>query len=375
LNILVLGGWYGSTNLGDDAILLGIKKLFSVLLPDAKITALSIDPQYTRSTCQIESIKLQSPREILKDPRKLNWVSGYNPIIISGGTPFYDFDHLNRLFTIGLPICNRKKIYCLGIGVKKIVSTEGKFLTRVLMSGVNRISVRDNLSKHLLEKILCKNTTLTGDLALILNPPENKSIRKTLEKSNLAEKKPFIVIAPRIFSNNNIHFYHDLVSLAFINELRHALSETADKVIDSGVKIVFLPMQSSINNDHIEIMEITSRMKNKNFTILEPRNVNEVIAVLSSSSLVIGLRLHSLILGALCSVPIISVPYDDKIWGFMEMINNLGNLVKPNQIKIKTFEILENKISNDPIIKDSILRIKKNIFSEGKKIVESMKYN
>ena len=96
MKILIFGGWFGSKNLGDDAILIGIRKMFENLFPESKIIAQSIDPNYTSLTCGVEAINLYSPLEIFKNPQKFKFYSDFDLIIISGGTPFYDYDHLNR---------------------------------------------------------------------------------------------------------------------------------------------------------------------------------------------------------------------------------------------------------------------------------------
>ena len=53
------------------------------------------------------------------------------------------------------------------------------------------------------------------------------------------------------------------------------------------------------------------------------------MAVLGKMRLVIGLRLHSLIFAARQGVPIVSIDYDPKIRGFMELAEVGGYLCNP----------------------------------------------
>lgn len=55
----------------------------------------------------------------------------------------------------------------------------------------------------------------------------------------------------------------------------------------------------------------------------------EAMAVLGHMRLVVGLRLHSLVLAAAQGVPIVSVDYDAKIRGFMDLAGVEGLLCQP----------------------------------------------
>jgi polysaccharide pyruvyl transferase WcaK-like protein len=50
---------------------------------------------------------------------------------------------------------------------------------------------------------------------------------------------------------------------------------------------------------------------------------------MASADIVIGLRLHSLVLAAAAGTPVASVDYDPKIGGFMEMAGAEGHLCRP----------------------------------------------
>ena len=48
MRFVVFGGWFGSGNLGDDAILIGLRRILTGIYPDAEVVALSTDPEYTK---------------------------------------------------------------------------------------------------------------------------------------------------------------------------------------------------------------------------------------------------------------------------------------------------------------------------------------
>ncbi|MCK5671121.1 polysaccharide pyruvyl transferase family protein, partial [Candidatus Bathyarchaeota archaeon] len=134
MEVLVYGGWFGSGNLGDEAILIGVRKILEEHLPETRLTALSINPQYTEATCGVEAVKLESPRTVIKNRKTyFDLFREADACIVTGGTPFYDYGHLSRIIHMGLPSINEKKLICFGVGSKPITSLKGREITRRLL--------------------------------------------------------------------------------------------------------------------------------------------------------------------------------------------------------------------------------------------------
>ena len=49
MRLVVFGGWFGSMNLGDDAILIGLRNVLGRAMPGVELVALSTDPGYAAS--------------------------------------------------------------------------------------------------------------------------------------------------------------------------------------------------------------------------------------------------------------------------------------------------------------------------------------
>ena len=65
MRLLVYGGWYGSGNIGDDAILIGLRNLMEKVLPDVDLVALSSNPGQTERVCGVQAELLHSPRDLI----------------------------------------------------------------------------------------------------------------------------------------------------------------------------------------------------------------------------------------------------------------------------------------------------------------------
>lgn len=321
--ILVYGGWFGSGNTGDDAILIGLRELLTETLPDAEIIALSTDPQQTRRVCGVDAHPLRSPRQLLAPPwREIRQYTRLfreaDACILSGGTPIYDHDHLSRAIHCGLPLALRRKLICFGIGVKPISSRRGRSAVKALLGRTASISTRDPDSKLCLRAIGIEGEIqVTGDSALLLR--ERRPPPQALARINSEEERLRVAVCPRALSPEHKHHYHAPLSETEIRGIRRTLAEAADRLSQAGHLILFIPLHKNHGEDDtVEISRIKSRMREPSVVIDERLSPEGVAGLLGEMEAVIGMRLHSLILAAARGVPVVSVDYDPKIQGFME---------------------------------------------------------
>ncbi|MCX6648168.1 MAG: polysaccharide pyruvyl transferase family protein [Candidatus Bathyarchaeota archaeon] len=369
MRLLALGGWYGSGNVGDDAILIGVTDLFAEVAPGTEIVALSTDTAQTRATCGVESLPLTSPREYLtrgSDYRET--FRGADAVLVTGGTPFYDWDHVSRFIHMGLARRGMPMV-CFGVGSKRIESIHGRLLTRWLLSGAQKVSARDEASRTRLSGLSGRDVALTGDSALWMEPAPNGEVKGA---PGIVDDE-VVVIAPRALSLLNQSHYHDPVSTALIVSIRVSLTRLADELLDAGYRVVFLPMHCSVgDDDRREIEMITGGMRGKPIQVSEPLAPRETAAFLGSASLVVGLRLHSLILAARQGVPVVSVGYDEKIRGFMEYSGVPECVVEPGGLSGRVFELLENDQGVGKILSGSCAMMRSRIRGEAVAVAETL---
>lgn len=314
MNILVYGGWFGSGNLGDEAILQGVKQIIQRKLPEANLTALSINPEYTYEQTGVRGEKIESPRTLLKNrDRYLKLFKRADAHLLTGGTPFYDYGHLSRIVHLGLPALSTRKVYCFGVGSKPITTLKGRQITRMLLKNTAIISTRDSISKQILQPLsgkLAKPITVTGDSALILDPVKSQ------------KEQGHILFCTRRLTENHKILFHQEVDRATINRVRHMQAIAADRLIRDGYRISFMPFHCNApDDDREEIRIIRNLMRSEADLLPRPEGISEALEIMGASTLVVGLRLHSLILASLQGIPFITVDYDIKISGFMDRMN------------------------------------------------------
>jgi len=380
LRMLVFGGWFGSGNVGDDAILIGLRNVFHEAAPDVELVALSTDPMYTKRVCGVESVRLRGPRSTLGGGLK-EYLPAFREVdgcLISGGTPFYDYGHLSRGIHVGLPIILDKKIFCFGVGAKPITSPLGVRFMRLLLGRTSLVSARDDPSRRILQGFTTSPVALTGDSALLMQPAREEAARRLLERAGVEVEEPAVAVCPRLLSTDYRSHYHDEVEASTIDLIRESIAYAADRLLQDGYQVVFLPMHvAAPDDDRAEIRDILKRISSRGARVVadwvHPR---EMMAALGLMRLVIGLRLHSLVLTASRGVPIASIGYDAKIDGFMELVGTVGYLANPTD-RLDLYLRARRALDDSKVVGADLLRscgeISGRIRAEAHRVVDELK--
>jgi polysaccharide pyruvyl transferase WcaK-like protein len=375
--VLVFGGWFGSGNIGDDAILIGLRNLLSEAIPGVEIAALSTDVDHTKRVCGVEAFQLRSPRELLAPHRMSDYhrvFSWADVCVLSGGTPIYDYDHISRIVHCGLPGLLGRNLVCFGIGTKPVHSRAGKNIVRHLLGRAIAVSVRDRMSKTELIAIgVNEEIRVTGDSSLFITPriPDEDTLREL----GLVCEGSHVAICPRALSEDHEGHYHAPLSIDVITRIRRSLAEVADHLSNLGYRVVFIPMHDApFDDDTAEIAIIRGMMRNPSLavnTIISPEMLR---GLLSWMDLVVGLRLHSLILSASMGVPVVGLNYDPKIVGFMEyagMENYVSDATETGKMLVRRID--EGLNSSETLkrrLLDSCENMRKRVMDEARYIAE-----
>ncbi|HBT71457.1 MAG TPA: polysaccharide pyruvyl transferase CsaB, partial [Lysinibacillus sp.] len=104
-------------------------------------------------------------------------------------------------------------------------------------------------------------------------------------------------------------------AIAYKEKIAHSL----DELVRQGEQIVFLPMHGE--HDLKTSQEVAALMKEKSLIAPADLSIEEKIAVIGQSQLLIGMRLHSLIFSAIYATPFIAISYDPKIDAFADIVS------------------------------------------------------
>ena len=310
---IVISGYYGSKNAGDEAMLSAMLQIFSELDAKLNITVISSDPAYTKQRHGVNAVNWLSPIAILKVLKSADLlISGGGSLlqnVTSGRSLYYYMGVLFLAKLVNTPIM----LYAQGIG-----PIYGGFARRLMRWFGNRCSLitvrdKDSLTELATLKITRPPIKVTADPVLAINAVDKKAGQDILKAARISPKRPIIGISVREWRGWE-HY-------------KKVLAQTADEAAEKlRAQIVFMPMQYP--EDVKAARLIAAKMKNSAFILNEDYTTSELMSLVGSMDLMIGIRLHALIFAGVMGTPVIGISYDPKIDRFLKSIDEdaAGNL-------------------------------------------------
>ncbi|MCU0641640.1 MAG: polysaccharide pyruvyl transferase CsaB [Candidatus Margulisbacteria bacterium] len=307
---VLLSGYYGYNNVGDEAVLESIVIGLRRRVPDVEIAVLSAAPQLTAAYYNVAGVPRGKLRAVW---RALRW----SDIVISGGgTLFQDVTSARSLWyylgIVWLAKLFGKKVMVLGQGYGPLNWPFNRFLARWVLNRVDLITVRDTDAETGLRGLGVNRPPLavTGDPTALLPLPDRAEGRRLLALEGIPLDRPLAGIALRSRRNRT------LLSEQSASDLAAALDRL---VRDKGVRPVFLLFQCP--EDLRQARRISELMQERSEVVFRLCRPAEMLTIVAGLDLLVGMRLHSLIFAALAAVPLIGLTYDPKVRSFLATIN------------------------------------------------------
>ena len=306
---IVISGYYGSGNAGDEAMLDAILEALTNLNPNIEVTVISINPQDTKRSHKVDAISHLDIFAIVKT------IFNANLLISGGGSLLQNVTSRRSLYyylgIITLALLFRCPVMLYAQGIGPIYGSFAGRLTAFILNHVDLITVRDqgsieelNQLKVTLPKIFC-----TADPVLALKPASLDFGRQILTSElndKIAEDVKIIGIAVRRWQGFE----------RFKSQLSDALNAISKSI---KIKVVFIPMQPSFDVSAAE--EIAGLTSDINCTLLNNQySTRQLLSLVGCMDLLIGIRLHALIFAGVQNVPLIGISYDPKIDRFLDSI-------------------------------------------------------
>jgi len=303
---VLLGGYFGFENIGDDAILLSeinfLKKenFIPIIL--------------TKSDKKIfneESIDRYNFLKIIK------FKNQFNSFILGGGGILQDSTSFRSLIyylsLINLMKFLNKKVILLNIGIGEIKREISKKLLLKTLKKCDLIIFRDEYSYNFFDDL--SNKFISSDSSFYLN----------FQKK---EKEDLILVSLRYFKNLDLNKFK-----IFIDRLKEKISLNFEFIVFS--------------KEEIELA------KYLNLNYFYSKNPVETIEKISTSKFLIGTRYHSIIFSILTETPFIGLIYDIKVKNLIDDLG-LNNLIYPDDEVENWIEIFIKNFNNRTEISKTI---------------------
>ena len=302
---IVVSGYYGSKNAGDEAMLAAMIEVLSDLDPQVNITVISTDPEDTKRRHGVHAVYWLSFGEIASELRSADLlISGGGSLlqnVTSGRSLYYYLGVIWLAERLGVPVM----LYAQGIG--PVCGGLARSLMRRIAGGVSLITVRDHGSFEEIENlgIVRPPVEVTADPVLAIHPVDLGIGRGILKRANADGAKPVIGVSVREWRGWE-HY-------------KQVIAEAADRAAkELEARVVFFPMQ--VPEDVRTAEDIAARMKAKATVLTDEFSTSELLSLVGNFDLLLAVRLHALIFAGVMGVPMVGVSYDPKIDRFLGSI-------------------------------------------------------
>ena len=287
---LLLAGYFGCGNLGDEAILAGAIAGLRRVLPDCELVALSGAPAETRAVHGIAA----HPRGVRVAHAA---IADCDAVLLGGGGLFQDITSwrspLYYLALLDAAQRAHKRTILFAQGVGPLQRRWIRRLCRRVLNRVDLITVRDAASAEVLREMGVTEPPVhrTADLALLLDPAPADPVTGGA-----------LVVCPRPWAGDD-----------WVRPLARALRGVA-----LALNRLVLAIPFDTKRDHNIAGAVAAAAGGR--VAAPPAQPAELLGALQSAELVVGVRLHALMLGALAGVPVIGLSYDPKVSAFLEAL-------------------------------------------------------
>ncbi|MDQ6693128.1 MAG: polysaccharide pyruvyl transferase family protein [Chloroflexota bacterium] len=354
---IVILGWYGSSNTGDEAVLQAVVQSLQASgyndLND--LLVLSTEPQKTSAWLGVPS----APRGLTPGSIKALW--GAKALVLGGGGLIQDSSSVYNLPIYALYVAIARlrglKVVAWGLGVGPLRTPLGRALARFIYSSAGYFSVRDEIAAMWLARLGVPpdKVMITADPAFLIRaepvPPDSGGVSRI----------GFCIRHP-VHDKPGLNLQYLLpVSLrhrlrigggddgskdeAFVFALARAIRLCTEEI---GAKVVLLPLWPGRDDEIIRRVEAKARELGVGEQAIEWAQVEPtpgaILNYIGNLDMLVSMRLHALIFAANKGVPVLALSYVGKVRGLMRMLGQERWVIEV-ETRTPSAEELEMKIN------------------------------
>ncbi|MDO8588465.1 MAG: polysaccharide pyruvyl transferase CsaB [Armatimonadota bacterium] len=298
---IVVSGYYGFGNVGDEAVLAGTLASFRSLNADVEITVLSGDPADTTAVHGVASLPRYSLSAVTQAIRQSDLLlSGGGSLlqdVSSARSAAYYFGVIALAELLRVPVM----LYAQGVG--PITRTVTALQARLLLNRVALASVRDADSADLLRRLGVKRPPIhvTADPSFALDPATEEETDRLLAEADIPAGSALLGVAVRQWNAGE--------------NWPKAVAKGVDEAARlTGATPVFIPMHYPAD---VEIAEqLAGELSVRSGRLRTRLTPTQAKGVVGRMDVLLGMRLHALMFAAAQGTPSVALSYDPKVTSF-----------------------------------------------------------
>ena len=304
---ILISGYYGFNNIGDESILRTVIDNLREKLPGAEITVLSQDPAATMDKYQVNAAPRMSLRSIFR------CVVQCDLLLSGGGSLLQDATSgrsiLYYLFILKLAQLLGKKTFIYSQGIGPINSPRNRRLTARILKKASGIVVRDSRSRDLLIDIGVPEDRIhvTADPVIRVKKADPAIGLEILRQEGCPRNPERLTVGWAVKARKP--------DPAFFEEIRKAILWLREEYNADSVLIPFF------HSEDVAVCETIANALPGQVGCLRQKYLSEeTLSIIGNMDVLVGIRLHSLIYAAVMGIPMIGISYDPKVDSFLSSI-------------------------------------------------------
>jgi polysaccharide pyruvyl transferase WcaK-like protein/glycosyltransferase involved in cell wall biosynthesis len=327
MNHVLICGAAGFTNRGDDALLWGMLRQLQTVAGERPLKVVG-GPELPALIAPFGATALPYDDR----PELARALEDADLVVLGGGGMLYDGDYdatlarfltdppdrqwlyeLAKLTAAARAASRPVMLYAMGAG--PLFSDAARKVARFLGESAQALTVRDRASADLLGEcgLSPARVQLAADPAVLLEAASEEAVQHWLTAQGLAS-------APRPWIGLNLRPWYRFMGVETGEGKREQLETACGEMIRAlrtrlGATVVLLPFQR-LNDDDGEVLSrvLAASGVTEGVTLAAtPAAPDLLVGVLGKLDLMVGMRMHSLLLSLAAGTPFVGLPYSPKV--------------------------------------------------------------
>jgi len=294
----LISGYYGFGNLGDEALLQVIVERLRARWPQCEIDVLSGDPPATARAHGVEATPRMDFARVRASIERADIVLSGGGGLLQNATSLRSLLYYSGVIRGALRAGKPTMVFAQSVGP---LDFWGRAVVRNFCKGLSGATVRDERSRALLSTLLPGVAVeRTADPVFLF---DGESAPLDLASEGLAgDDAPLVIVSVRKWQGSDA--------------TTQGLATVVDRLAAAhGARVAFLPLGGPPD---AEVATTIIRRCGSTPVLLPDYSLAQAAQVVGRASLVIGMRLHALIIAARLGVPFLALPYDPKVSALLE---------------------------------------------------------
>ena len=331
--VLIIG-YYGAGNLGDEVLLDATINLLKKTYDSPEITVLTSNVEDTTKNRKVEAVYRGDYIHIIKTIKNSHLVIGGGGSMLQNVT-----SNESLIYYLGILRLAKllgKKVALLGNGIGPLNTSFYQSLTKNVLKKLDAIVLRDKDSYNLLKNFGLTNIYLGNDLVYSLDK---------IESHYKIERKVLI----------------NLRKWDYGPDFLQVIVNFVEYLLEANYKVSLISFQAG--NDDLILKDIYNRIKSDELYYFESHDYGRIIQEIGSGEIFIGMRLHGLIFSSVSSTSFIALSYDPKVSSLsnyldQEYFEDLNNITF-NAIINRFEKVYENRKYFEEVLNRKTKEIRK----------------